>query len=147
MAFLTGDPSSTQRTYDMIVSLVSIKFPRLHSHLFASSGLNLAPHEVLEPMIRTLFLGPGDGLGMEMASRVWDIMMFDGDAAVVRTAAAGLGVLEGKLYGNREEVLSVVGWGGTGWAGCGVGVEDFIRAVRSVGKDDKGRRKADDVHT
>lgn len=142
MAFLIGDPSSIQKTYDVILSLVSVKFPRLHSHLFTSSGLNLAPHEVLEPMIRTLFLGPGEGLGIEIASRVWDIMMFDGDAAVVRAAAAGLGRLEGKLYGTREEVLRVLGWGGTGWAGCGVGVEEFIRGFRSAGKEDKARKRA-----
>lgn len=142
MAFLTGDPSSIQKTYHVVISLVSLKFPRLHSHLFTSAGLNLAPHEVLEPMIRTLFLGPGEGLGIEIASRVWDIMMFDGDAAVVRAAAAVLGGLEGKLYGNREEVLKVLGWGGIGWAGCYDNrVEEFMRGLRSVGKEDKGRNK------
>lgn len=142
MAFLTGDPSAIQKTYDVVLSLVLLKFPRLHSHLFTSSGLNLAPHDVLEPMIRTLFLGPGEGLGIEIASRVWDIMMFDGDGAVVRAAAAGLGRLEGKLYGTREEVLSVLGWGGRGWAGCGAGAEEFIRGLRGVGKEDKARDKA-----
>lgn len=92
--------------------------------------------------MRTLFLGPGDGVGIEVASRVWDIMMLDGDAALVRTAAAGLGALEGKLYGNREEVSSVVGWGGTGWAGCGgPGVEEFIQRLRSVGKEEGKRRR------
>ena len=121
---------------------MEIKFPRLHSHLFTSSGLNMAPHEVLEPMVRTLFLGPGEGLGIETASRVWDIIMFDGDAAVVRAAAAVLGGLEGKLYGNREEVLRVLGWGGIGWTGCGGGrLEEFMRGLRSVGKEEKGRKK------
>lgn len=142
MAFLTGDPSSIQKTYRVVMSLVSLKFPRLHSHLFTSAGLNLVPQEVLEPMIRTLFLGPGEGLGIEIASRVWDIMMFDGDAVVVRAAAAVLGGLEGKLYGNREEVLKVLGWGGIGWAGChGNKVDEFMRGLRSVGKEDHGRNK------
>lgn len=93
-------------------------------------------------MIRTLFLGPGEGLGIEIASRVWDIMMFDGDAAVVRAAVAVLGGLEGKLYGNREEVLRLLGWGGMGWVRCGGGrVDDFMRGLRSVGKEEKGRKK------
>jgi hypothetical protein len=134
------------KAYDLVLSLLSVKFPRLHAHLFTSSGPNLAPHEVLEPMMRTLFLGPGDGLGIEIASRVWDIMMLDGDAAVVRAAAAWLGALEGKLYGTREEVLSVVGWGGMGWAGCGAGVEDFMQGLRSVGKEEQRRTKGRDVN-
>lgn len=146
MAFLTGDPSSMHKTYEIVLSLVSVKFPRLHSHLFGPSGLNLSPHEVLEPMIRNLFLGPGGGLGIEIVSRVWDIMMFDGDAAVVRAAAASLGALEGNLYGSRQEVLAVLGWGGKGWGGPGekgqaggggMDVEEFIRGLRSVGKEDK----------
>ena len=92
-------------------------------------------------MIRTLFLGPGSGLGVETAVRVWDVMVFDGDGVIIRTAVAVLGALEMKLYGGREEVLGVLGWrGGTGLGAWDVGGEDvFMVMVRNAGKEEKGR--------
>ena len=152
LAFLTGDPSGTQKAYDLTLSVLSKKYPRLHNHLFRSPSatangsangdtatldvsslpLNLPPSQVLEPMMRTLFLGPSNGLGIDIASRVWDVLVFDGDAAIIRTTVAILGALEGKLYGGRNEVLDVLGWRGNLGA---VGNEDtFMSKVRAVGK-------------
>jgi hypothetical protein len=87
--------------------------------------------------MRTLFLGPGNGLGLETASRVWDVMVFDGDGVIIRTAVALLGALEGRLYGGVEEVLSVVGWrGGSRKSAWNVGNEEaFITKVRGAGKE------------
>ena len=65
--------------------------------------------------MRTLFLGPGKGLGIEIVSRVWDVMVFDGDGVIIRTAVALLGAMENTLYGSRQEVMNKLGWrGGTG---------------------------------
>ena len=90
-------------------------------------------------MIRTLFLGPGNGLGVEIAVRVWDVMVFDGDGVIIRTVVAVLGALEGKLYGGREEVLGVLGWGGgSGKGAWDVGDEEtFMALVRNAGKEEK----------
>lgn len=87
--------------------------------------------------MRTLFLGPAGGLGVDVAARVWDVMVFDGDTAIIRTAVATLGALEGKLYGDRSSVLGVLGWHGTGFGGgSGVGGEDeFMTRVRGVGRE------------
>lgn len=141
LAFLTGDPSATAKAYSLTDALLSHKFPRLHAHLFdpAPTGLGLTAHEVFEPMIRTLFLGPGHGLGVEIAVRVWDVMVFDGDGVIIRSVVAVLGALEGKLYGGREEVLGVLGWGGgTGTGGWDVGDEEmFMAMVRNSGKEEK----------
>ena len=143
LAFLTGDPSATAKAYSLTDALLSHKFPRLHAHLFdpTPAGLGLTAHEVLEPMIRTLFLGPGNGLGVETAVRVWDVMVFDGDGVIIRTAVAVLGALEGKLYGGKEEVLGALGWrGGTGLGAWEVGGEDmFMALVRNAGKEEKGK--------
>lgn len=143
LAFLTGDPSATAKAYSLTDALLSHKFPRLHAHLFdpAPAGLGLTAHELLEPMIRTLFLGPGKGLGLEIAARVWDIMVFDGDGVMIRAAVAVLGALEGKLYGGKEEVLGVLGWrGGTGKGAWDVGGEEsFMAMVRNAGKEEKGK--------
>ncbi len=144
LAFLTGDPSATAKAYQLTDGLLSHKFPRLHSHLFSPSpqGLGLSAHEVLEPMMRTLFLGPRNGLGLETASRVWDVMVFDGDGVIIRTAVALLGALEGSLYGGVEEVLSVVGWrGGSGKIAWNVGnEEEFVARVRTAGKEEKEKK-------
>lgn len=91
--------------------------------------------------MRTLFLGPGIGLGLETVSRVWDVMVFDGDGVIIRTAVALLGALEGSLYGGVEEVLGVVGWrGGDGKNAWKVGnEEEFVTRIRSAGKEEKGK--------
>ena len=92
--------------------------------------------------MRTLFLGPGDGLGVDRASRVWDVMVFDGDGVIIRTAVALLGAIESKLYGSATEVLTVVGWTG----GCGKGrwevgnEEEFLGRVRAAGKEEKNKK-------
>ena len=93
--------------------------------------------------MRTFFLGPGNGLGVDVAARVWDVMVFDGDGVIIRTAVAVLGALEGKLYGGKEEVLEVLGWrGGKGRGTWEVGnEEEFMARVRSAGKEEKYKNK------
>ena len=86
--------------------------------------------------MRTLFLGPNGGLGVDIAARVWDVMVFDGDTAIIRTAVAVLGGLEGKLYGGRGSVLGVLGWGGE--MGIKMGEEEFMGRVRGVGREGGG---------
>ena len=150
LAFLTGDPAGEAKAYGLIIKLLARKFPKLQHHLFGpttptqqqneaaeeSRSLFLNPADVLEPMLRTLFLGPGAaGVGLDVAARVWDVMVFDGDAAVIRTAVAVLGRLEARLYGSREEVLGVLGWRGGVGGTEGVGDEDaFMEVVRGVGR-------------
>ena len=91
--------------------------------------------------MRTLFLGPGEGLGIEIVTRVWDVMVFDGDGVIIRTAVALLGALEGSLYGEKQEVLDKLGWrGGTGLGTWRVGgAEEFMAKVRRAGKEGKGK--------
>ncbi|CAL8579754.1 hypothetical protein XPA_005486 [Xanthoria parietina] len=135
LAFLTGDPAACAKAYSLVFALLENKYPHLHTHLFdRDQGLGIHPHELFEPMMRTLFLGPGEGLGVEAASRVWDVMIFDGDAAVVRTVVGVMGWLEGRLYGSREDVLGVLGWRGGDW-GVGRDVEGFVKLVRDAGKE------------
>ena len=90
--------------------------------------------------MRTLFLGPGEGLGVEIVTRVWDVMVFEGDQMCIRTAVAVLVALEGDLYGEREEVLGKLGWGGgSGAQAWKVGDEEvFMAKVRAAGKHEKG---------
>ena len=91
-------------------------------------------------MFRTLFLS---GLGIERGSRVWDVWAFEGDRTLIRTAIAVLAALEGRLYGTREEVLDLLGWGGVR-AELDLGDEEtFMARVREAGKME--RRKNSDA--
>ena len=201
LAFLTGDSSGTSRTYDLILDLLNTKRPRLYQHLFgtvAEGGLAMTPEELLEPMIRTLFLNgccdeptpatpstgasikspfssfsfsnstsprspkfpkpttAARGLSLPLVQRLWDVIVFDGDAAIIRACVGILAAKESTLYGKKEEVLAVLGWEGSlrlgedisfGTAGEAMGlnkeeeaVEAVMTLIRSVGKED--RRKA-----
>ncbi|MCJ1247011.1 hypothetical protein MMC30_004222 [Trapelia coarctata] len=98
----------------------------------------------LSPSLQTSAIPPvTGGLSLELASRVWDVMVFDGDAMVIRTCVAILGSLESGLYGDREDVLRVLGWGGgmgeKGMGLGGLGEDEFMVMVREVGKE--GRRE------
>ena len=113
LAFLTEDSASISKSYVLTLRLLAHKLPLLHSHLFHSTsdgGLGLTAEEVLEPMMRTLFLHPSLGLGLEKAARIWDVLVFDGDAMIVRSCVGVLAVLESRLYGTREEMLQMLGW-------------------------------------
>ncbi|MCJ1339942.1 hypothetical protein MMC09_005234 [Bachmanniomyces sp. S44760] len=79
------------------------------------------------------------GLSLETASRIWDVIVFDGDAMIIRTCVGILACLESKLYGSTEEVLAVLGWEAKGAGGFGPGMgwgeEEIMRKIRSAGKE------------
>lgn len=94
--------------------------------------------------MRTLFLGPGRGVGADAAVRLWDIMMFEGDGVVVRGAVGVLAGLEASLYGGREEILELLGWAGVGcWEEAADGVEALVKRVRGAGKGEELRGTRD----
>jgi len=76
---------------------------------------------------------------MDIASRIWDVYVFEGDKALVRTAVGVLAKLEGRLYGNKSEILDVLGSSASGaWD---LGPEDeFVRVVRDMGKIDEEKK-------
>lgn len=137
LAFHVHDVAVMARTYELVLSTLKYKFPKLHGHL-TSSAIGLRPEDFLDPIFRCLF---AYHLPLEHASRVWDIFVFEGDKALVRAAVAVLGRLEGKLYGTREEVLDLLGWRNEKRWDLG-NEEEFIAAVREAGKvDSKGEAK------
>ncbi|KAI9752930.1 MAG: hypothetical protein M4579_005416 [Chaenotheca gracillima] len=130
LAFLTNDPSAIHRAYSITLRALAYKFPALHTHL--TTTLNLPPEKYLEPMFSTLFTR---NLSIDIASRIWDVYVFEGDAFLVRTAVAILGKLEGRLYGGREEVQRILGWESA--AEWDLGHEDaFMMWVRHAGKEE-----------
>lgn len=131
MAFLVHDTNAMHRAHDLVLRTLAYKLPRLHAHL--TKTLALAPEQFLDPLFRTLFCCRGAGL--DIASRIWDVYVFEGDKALVRAAVGTLDALEGRLYGEKQEVLELLGWRmSDSWA---IADEDaFMRGVRNAGKVD-----------
>lgn len=68
---------------------------------------------------------------MDIASRVLDVYVFEGDNVLNLVACGVLAKLEGKLYGSRNEILDVV----LGSQGYELGKDDeFMMLVRSMGE-------------
>ncbi|KAF1815916.1 hypothetical protein P152DRAFT_471292 [Eremomyces bilateralis CBS 781.70] len=151
LAYLIHDPSAIARAHDRIRSALRYKRPGLASHLFdppdrpsTDSDVGRGPRETVEVgmvrramdrMLAGLFT---DGLDVEVASRMWDVYVFEGDGAFVRGAVGVLISLEGKLWGGTEEVAKALE-SEDGWA---VGeVEAFLGTVREAGKMERRREK------
>jgi hypothetical protein len=75
--------------------------------------------ELLQPLLHALvFASPR--LGLDISSRVWDVVAFESDAGLVRAAVAVLERLEGRLYGGHwDEACRELG------AAAGVGEEPY----------------------
>lgn len=88
--------------------------------------------------MRTLFLAPGGGIGLEAAVRIWDVMVFEGDDALVRGVVGVFAALESQLHTSREEVLDLLGWQGKGFHAAAQavgGVEEFMARLRETGDE------------
>lgn len=131
LAFLVHDQAAMARTHDLVLSTLKYKSPTLHAHL-TSPNLNLSPSDLLDPLFRCLF---AYNLPPSHAARVWDLYIFEGEKALVRTAVAVLAKLEPKLYGKRDEVLDLLGWGNEDRWELG-SEEEFVTSVREAGKVD-----------
>ena len=136
LAFLVHDTHAMSRIYDLVLQTLAYKSPSLHAHL-TSPSISLHPSEYLDPIFRCLF---AYNLPHSHLLRVWDIFVFERDMALVRAAVAALVRLEGKLYGSRDDVLGLIGWGFEGEWDVG-GEDEFVRAIRDAGKVDKQARE------
>lgn len=70
-------------------------------------------------------------LSLDNATRLWDVMVFEGDAVLVRAAVAILLSMESKLFGasNKNDVCRIVK------EGLGeMKEEEWIQKLRSAGK-------------
>lgn len=106
LSFHTTDSGAISRAYSVLLTMLQTSSPRLHAHL-TSASLNLHP----DMYLHSFFISLGTkGLSLDQASRLWDVMVFEGDMVIVRAATAFLMGVEGKLFGaeTRAEVLEVV---------------------------------------
>jgi len=98
-------------------------------------GPLLSPSLYLYPIIHALTTA-GPHVSVETAARLWDVVVFEGDTALVRAAVAVLTRLEGKLYGSGEEIMGELEEAGLWEIGS---TEDFMECVREIGRVDGDR--------
>jgi len=140
LAYLVQDRAAIDRWQSLVLTTLKYKLPALHEHL-TSEKLSLAPSDWLEPMLSTLFTRNVDP---DTASRIWDVYVFENDKILIRTVVALLSRLESRLYGSKEEVLSILGWEANTEVWKSIGSEDEVmKAVREAGKMGDRSDKAD----
>lgn len=75
---------------------------------------------------------------MDVASRILDVYVLEGDDVLPLAACAVLAKLEGKLYGGKQEVLDVL----LGAKGYELGKDDdFMALVKQMGESGTGQDK------
>jgi hypothetical protein len=128
MSFHTTDTGAIALTYKLVLQTLSHKAPKLHT-LLTSPHLGPQPETYLEDMFASLFTG---SLNLDNATRLWDVMVFEGDAVLVRAAVAHLISLEGKLFGETSArgVCERIAEGNR----VSIGEEEWMRGLRSAGK-------------
>ncbi|KAF3930869.1 Drainin [Dactylella cylindrospora] len=140
LSFYIQDEPQITNIYNAFLRAFQYKLPSLYQHLHIK--LQLPPPLYLEAMFTSLF---SLHVPIDIATRLWDVYAFEGDAFLIRTAVAVLTVLEGRLYGSKEEVVALLGWEG---AGCRdksewrLGKEDEFMAKAPTKKRSSIRAKA-----
>lgn len=125
LSFQTSDPAGISRAYSLLLSQLEQKSPRLHKHI-----TTMMPNP--DVYLRDLFTGLlTEHLSLDNASRLWDVVAFEGDSIVVRACVAYLVALEGRLLGakNEAEAKETIGRGLEN-----ISEEDWMRGVREAGK-------------
>jgi hypothetical protein len=127
LSFHTGDSGATSRTYSLLLSTLKHKSPRLYTVL-TNPQVGPPTDAYLRDIFSSLFTGC---LNLDHATRLWDVMVFEGDAVLVRSGVAYLTAMEGKLFGasSPKEVCEIVKAGLNS-----MDEEEWIKAVRTAGK-------------
>ncbi|RDW68583.1 hypothetical protein BP5796_09240 [Coleophoma crateriformis] len=124
LCFHTHDSAAISKVYTLVLSTLRLKSPRLHGHL---TTVTSSPDHYMRPLFTSLFTST---LSLDNATRLWDTMVFEGDAILVRAGVAYLLSLESKLFGtvSEEEVIRLVG------SGIEAQEDEWMKTVRDAGK-------------
>lgn len=123
-AIYVRDEHTLTSYYTSFLKVLHTKIPTLYEHF---KGIRLPPSAYLEPMLTSLY---SQHVSIDIATRIWDVMFFEGDSFLLRVALGILMKYEHKLYGSAQEILAILGWGAPKLS---LGDEDaFISIVRSA---------------
>lgn len=128
LSYHTNDSGATSRVNSLVLSTLEHKSPRLHAHL-TDPKIGLNANAYLRELFCSLFTG---FLSLDNATRLWDVMVFEGDAALVRAGVAYLTGMESKLFGaeTSREICAIIRDG----LDSSVGEEEWMVYVRGAGK-------------
>jgi hypothetical protein len=127
-AMYVGDEKTVSSYYGQFLKVLHTKLPSLYQHF---QNVRLAPSAYLEPLLIGWF---SRHVSIDIATRLCDILIFEGDGFLLRASLGILSSLEHKLYGSSEEILHEIGWT---VGELDVGEEDhFISTVRNALKVD-----------
>lgn len=122
--YLHDDERTVVAYYTSFLKVLHAKLPSLYQHF---QSLHLPPSAYLEPLLTSLFT---EHVSIDISSRIWDVMFFEGDSFLLRVCLAILMKYEHKLYGSAAQILSILGWGAPKLE---LGHEDeFLDLVRSA---------------
>ncbi|KAH8602654.1 hypothetical protein B0O99DRAFT_498681 [Bisporella sp. PMI_857] len=127
LSFHTSDAGAVSKAYNLFLTTLERKASRLHT-LFTGPQLGLEPDAYLRDMFSGLFTSY---LSLDNATRLWDVMVFEGDAVLVRGAVGYVIALESKLLGATSpgEVCEIIK------SGLGnLSEEEWMKELRSAGK-------------
>ncbi|TVY31596.1 TBC1 domain family member [Lachnellula subtilissima] len=127
LSFHTSDSGATSRTYYLLLTTLKRKSPQLHT-LLTNPDFALQPDMYMKDIFSGAFTGV---LNLDNCTRLWDVMVFEGDAVLVRAGVAYLLGLENKLLGaaSAKEISEIVRGGLEG-----IDEEEWVKRLRTAGK-------------
>jgi hypothetical protein len=125
LALLANDALRLHTAYANTIKLIHIQMPDLHSHFLEK--LAMPPSTFLQMWFESLGT---QGLSIDAASRLWDVIVMEGDRALVRAAVAWLKCLEPELYIDAPEEVSKT----LRTVSVGKSAEEWVTIIRDVGK-------------
>jgi hypothetical protein len=91
---------------------------------------------VILPILKAITIS-SSRINIEVAARIWDVAVFEGDSALIRATVAVLAKLEGKLYGDRATILKELSVSTESVESWGLGdIEELMETMKETGKVD-----------
>jgi len=110
MGIYTEENAEMRKSMGLFLRAFKAKLPQLYAHFHENLGL--PPALYLGEVLRTAF---AMHLHPDLTSRIWDVFAFRGDMFLLQAALGMLIVLESKLYGDKDEVMALLGWTERPW--------------------------------
>lgn len=129
LAVYTRDEPVLNRFVAIFLKKLSEGLPTLYNHLHIE--LRLPPLSYLEPMLICLLTKQAP---IDIASRVFDVYVFEGDSLLLKAVLACFHVMEHALYGTAQEVVTILSGEDRehAWQNSMKSEDDFMRLVESI---------------
>lgn len=136
LAYLIRDAPTIERWQRLMVKTLKYKLPMLHDHLLSGKVNSASSQTWTEPLLSTLLT---HNMRADVAARIWDVYVFEGDKLLIRAFSGLLSRLESQLYGSEEDVLQLLGWAASSTSfhsGIGPDTDAILKSIRDAGKMD-----------